>query len=163
MMKKLQDNISTLNLPFALFRAVPEAAPPNLVLDARLSTSIKCQWGSFSNLSLWNGVGIGYEVQYRLKGAQTRNWTSVKINGTSNRQHIATGLLKYRLYEFKVAGRTIKGSGVFSEVKEERTMEDGMQLKSYQFHELLFSIPAIGSGVFWPTVHHLLICNSPIL
>ena len=71
----------------------------------------------------------------------------MKMNGTSNRQHLATGLLIYRLYEFKVAGRTIKGSGVFSEVKEGRTMEYGMQLKSYLRKEFLISIIAIGREV----------------
>ena len=113
--------------------AVPDSAPPNVVLDARSSTSIRCKWGSFSSLSLWNGIGIGYEVQYRLKGGESGNWTSVETSGTSNRQYLATSLLKYRIYEFKVAGRTIKGIGVYSGIKEERTMEDGMICKIATF------------------------------
>ena len=96
-------------------------------------------------MSLWNGNGIGYEIQYRLKNAATSNWTSVPISGAGNRQYIATTLLKYRIYEFKVAGRTIKGSGTFSEIKEERTMEDGMHNTSIFYlslnfgHDLVFS------------------------
>ena len=137
---------------------MPESAPTSFVVDAQSSTSIRCRWGSISNLSLWNGVGLGYEVQYRLKGAHTRNWTSVKTNGTTNRQHLATGLLIYSLYEFKVAGRTIKGSGVFSEVKEGRTMEYGMQLKSYLLNEFSSALLPLNAE-FWLAVHHVLICS----
>ena len=127
------ETASSLLIAFSLYVAVPDSAPPNVVLDARSSTSIRCRWGSFSSLSLWNGVGIGYEVQYRLKGEESGNWTSVERSGASNRQYTATGLLKYRLYEFKVAGRTDKGSGIFSEIKNERTKEDGIQYKFLTF------------------------------
>ena len=48
------------------------------------------------------------------------------ISDVSNSQYVAASLLKYSIYEFKVAGRTNIGSGLFSEIKEERTMEDGM-------------------------------------
>ena len=77
-----------------------------------------------SQHSLWNGIGIGYEVQYKLKGA-SGNWTSALLNGIGNRLYLAHHLLKYRVYEFKVAARTSKGSGAFSSIVEERTMEDG--------------------------------------
>ena len=108
-------------------------------MDARSSTSIRCRWGTFSSLSLWNGIGLGYEVQYRLKNVGSGNWTSVLRSGTSNRQYIPTNLLKYRIYEFKVAGRTIKGSGTFSETKEERTMEDGMySISTFYLYILAF-------------------------
>ena len=122
---------ATLLLCILLYVAVPDSAPPNVIVDKRSSTSIRCRWGSFSSLSVWNGIGIGYEVQYRLKGEESGNWTSVETSGASNRQYLATGLLKYRIYEFKVAGRTIKGSGIFSAIKEERTMEDGIQCNSF--------------------------------
>ena len=79
----------------------------------------------FTDNTAWNGIGLGYEVQYRLKDA-SGNWTSKLLSGSSNRQHLADDLLKYRVYEFKVAARTSKGSGPFSPVKEERTKEDGM-------------------------------------
>ena len=131
------ETATLLVLAFCFFAAVPDSAPPNVVVDKRSSTSIRCRWGSFSSLSLWNGIGIGYEVQYRLKGEESRNWTSVEISGASNRQYLATGLLKYRVYEFKVAGRTIKGSGIFSATREERTMEDGIQSKLVTFQFLL--------------------------
>ena len=117
-----------INCILVQFYAVPESAPINLITKKRSSTSINVTWGELSNTSLWNGIGIGYEVQYRLKNANSGNWISVLISGTSNRQYIATGLLKYEFYEFKVAGITSKGSGVFSDIKEDRTMEDGMSL-----------------------------------
>ena len=107
---------------------MPESAPTSLIPEKRSSTSINVTWGKLSNSSLWNGIGIGYEVQYRLKNGNFGSWTSVLISGASNRQYIATGLLKYEIYEFKVAGKTKKGSGVFSGIKEEKTMEDGMSL-----------------------------------
>ena len=102
---------------------MPESAPPNLVLDKRSSTAIRAKWNTLASLSDWNGIAVGYEVQYRLKNAGNGGWTSVT---TTERQYTANSLLKYRIYEFKVAARTSKGSGVFSAIKEERTMEDGM-------------------------------------
>ena len=108
---------------------MPESAPPNLVLDKRSSTAIRAKWSTLATLSDWNGIAVGYEVQYRLKNAGNGGWTSVM---TSGRHHIASSLLKYRIYEFRVAARTSKGSGVFSTLKEERTMEDGMDLDDVQ-------------------------------
>ena len=123
-----QDRLEIFSLLslFYLFSAVPEFPPPNFVVDKRSSTSIRAKWDTFNGLSLWNGIGLGYEIQYRLKNTGSGSWISVLIGGTSNREYFTTGLLKYRTYEFKVAGRTIKGSGTFSDIKEERTMEDGM-------------------------------------
>ena len=108
-------------LTSSFFPSVPDSAPPNIVLEKKSSTSIKVKWDTLSSLSLWNGIPAGYEVQFRLKDAGSSSWTSVVI---SERQYTTTGLLKYRIYEFKVAARTSKGSGVFSSIKEERTMED---------------------------------------
>ena len=123
----MQDRLETVSLlsAFCLCFSVPDSPPPSLVLDTRSPTSIRAKWGTFSSLSLWNGIGIGYEVHYRLKNAGSGSWTSVLISGPGNRQYTANGLLKYRMYEFRVAGRTSKGSGRFSEIKEERTKEDG--------------------------------------
>ena len=109
---------------YSTFLLVPEYGPPNVVAVKRSSTSIKVTWGVFTDNAAWNGIGLGYEAQYRLKDA-TGNWTSKLLSGTSNRQLFPDNLLKYRVYEFKVAARTSKGSGPFSPVKEERTMEDG--------------------------------------
>ena len=101
--------------------SVPDAAPPSVTLEKKSSTQIKAKWGTISSLSLWNGVPVGYEVQFRLKNSGSNSWTSVNV---TPRQYTANGLLKYRIYEFKVAARTSKGSGVFSPIKEERTKED---------------------------------------
>ena len=84
-------------------------------------------WKPLNNSSSWNGIGLGYEVQYRLKQDELGSWFSVMISGVSNSQYVVTSLLKYSIHEFKVAGRTSIGSGFFSEIEEERTMEDGMQ------------------------------------
>ena len=73
--------------------------------------------------SLWNGRPIGYEIQYKLK-SESGNWT-VLLYHFSTRIFFAYDLLKYKIYEFKVAARTRKGLGKFSSVVEERTMEDG--------------------------------------
>ena len=108
----------------SFYLLVPEYGPPNVFAVKRSSTSIKVTWGVFTDNTAWNGIGLGYEAQYRLKDA-TGNWTSKLLSGSSNRQHLADDLLKYRVYEFKVAARTSKGSGAFSSVVEERTMEDG--------------------------------------
>ena len=83
-------------------------------------------WQPLNDSSNWNGIGLGYDLQYRLKRGEEGSWISVMISGVSNSQYVASGLLKYSMYQFKVAGRTSIGSGLFSEVKEERTMEGGV-------------------------------------
>ena len=79
---------------------------------------------TLSDFSHWNGIGLGFEVQYMLKSSEASNWTSYLTTGISNRQYYANNLLKYRIYKFRVAARTSKGSGPFSSVVEERTKED---------------------------------------
>eukprot|EP00795_Rhopilema_esculentum_P002629 gene2630-826_t len=103
---------------------VPDTAPSGLAASAQSSTSIKATWRTVSDPSLWNGVGTGYELQYKVKNAASESWVSEIRSSLGNRQFIATGLLKYTVYEFKVAGRTSKGTGLFSAIVEERTMED---------------------------------------
>ena len=88
-------------------------------------------WEPFNDSSIWNGLGLGYELQYRLKRVEHGRWNSVVISGVSINQYVVTGLFKYSIYKFKVAGRTSIGSGLFGEVKEERTMEDGTEIFIY--------------------------------
>ena len=111
---------------FSIYLLVPETGPPNIAAQKISSTSIRVTWNIFRENSLWNGIGIGYEVQYKLKSA-SGSWTSALLNGASNGQYLADNLLKYQVYEFKVSARTSKGSGAFSSVVEERTTEDGKQ------------------------------------
>ena len=111
-------------LKFELFSLVPESAPPLVTPKKQSSTVIRVLWNTLSDFSHWNGIGTGYELQYRLNSSPASNWTSYLINGISNRQCYVNNLLKYRVYEFRVAARTIKGSGPFSSVVDERTKED---------------------------------------
>ncbi len=60
-----------------------------------------------------------------MKDANPKTYSHIDITGIGNRQKIVTSLLKYTVYEFQIAGRTSKGSGVYSAVVEERTKEDG--------------------------------------
>ena len=71
-----------------------------------------------------NGICNGYEVQYAIKDLLPKNWTSVIIVDQINKMFLPTDLEEYTTYEFKVAGRTSKGSGVFSTPVEEKTKED---------------------------------------
>ena len=98
-------------------------------MEKRSSTSINVTWKPLKLSSKWNGIGLGYEVQYRIKSVGNGNWTSVLISGSTSSHFFANGLLKYSVYEFKVAGRTKMGSGLYSGIKEERTMEDGKYCK----------------------------------
>ena len=52
---------------YSTFLLVPEYDPPNVVAVTRSSTSIKVTWGMFTDKTVWNGIGLGYEVQYKLK------------------------------------------------------------------------------------------------
>ena len=74
--------------------------------------------------SVVNGICNGYEVQYAVKDLVPKNWTSVIIAGANNKMLLPTDLEEYTTYEFKIAGRTSKGSGVFSGRVEEKTKED---------------------------------------
>ncbi|XP_065064517.1 neogenin-like [Rhopilema esculentum] len=103
---------------------VPDVAPPNLAAVKQSSTSILVTWRTFSDLTLWNGIGVGFEIQYKIKTGTSSPWLSIIIGSVGDRGSTVTELKKYTIYEFKVAGRTSKGSGVFSAPVEERTMED---------------------------------------
>ena len=104
---------------------VPDGAPPNLAAVKQSSTSILVTWRTFSDLTLWNGIGVGFEIRYKIKTGTWNPWLSIIIGSVGNRRSTVTELKKYTIYEFKVAGRTSKGNGVFSAPVEERTMEDG--------------------------------------
>ena len=82
-------------------------------------------WKSLKSFLLWNGVGIGYEIQYKLKSAPSDSWQSVLRFGDGKGSYSYENLQKFTPYQFKVAARTIKGSGPFSSIIEQRTMEDG--------------------------------------
>ena len=105
---------------------MPDVAPPNIVAAKQTSHDIKVSWSTYGDSKLWNGIGIGWEVIYTAKDASPKQWTSAIINGLGNRIFYARNLKEYTSYEFRVAGRTSKGSGVFSAVVEERTKKDGM-------------------------------------
>ena len=127
------------------FNEVPESAPSNFALVKISSTSINATWGTLISFSNWNGIGLGYKVHYRPKSVGSGNWTSVLISGIGNRQYIAKRLLKNTVYEFKVAARTAKGSGKFSGLKEEKTMEDGMNFTHTVF---VSSATILTCGIF---------------
>ena len=117
-----------LSLSFAtllLSLTVPELAPSNVVAEKKSSTSIRVTWSTLGSPSFWNGMALGYEVHSRLKSAGSLVWSSVLVNDANTTISIVSGLLKYRMYEFKVAARTSKGKGPFGDIIEERTMEDG--------------------------------------
>ena len=109
-----------------IFHTVPKSPPPKVTLEKQSPTSIIIRWRPLSCRTMWNGIALGYNVLYRLTNTESGNWSSVITHGAHNTRYIAYNLSKYAAYEFKVAARTSKGRGVFSEIKEERTMEDGM-------------------------------------
>ena len=73
-----------------------------------------------------NGILTGYKLQYSLDKSP-RTWISTTV-GSTTRQKEVTGLSKYTVYVFKVAGMTSKGTGTFSAEQSERTDEDSKLL-----------------------------------
>ena len=109
--------------------AVPDAYPPNIVARAMSSTSIQLQWRPLLPPAPTNGLIIGYEVKYAEKSAVPKIWMSYNIPGVGNRLPTISDLRKYTKYDFKVAAKTSKGSGVFSPVVEMETFEDSKNPK----------------------------------
>ena len=68
-----------------------------------------------------NGVGLGYELRHRAKDSGLTDWKSNIIHGIEKRFCVLERLKKGTVYEFKVAARTKKGSGVFSNVVQKHT------------------------------------------
>ena len=62
-------------------------------------------------------------MQYSIKDAAPKTWASHHVTGA--RLTRIRGLKNYTTYEFRVAAKTSKGSGVFSPVVERRTFENG--------------------------------------
>ena len=69
---------------------------------------------------------IGYEIAYTEKGQN--KWMNVTSNTVLRREKLIGGLKKFSEYEFKVAGKTSAGIGVFSPAITYKTKEDGMIL-----------------------------------
>ena len=93
------------------------------------STSIQLQWSPLLESAPTNGLIKGYEVKYAEKKAVPKIWIPYDIIGAGNRLPTISDLRKYTVYEFKVAAKTSKGSGVFSPVMEMKTLEDSKCIK----------------------------------
>ncbi|XP_065063087.1 cell adhesion molecule DSCAM-like [Rhopilema esculentum] len=100
---------------------VPDSAPAKVTATTESPTSIKLTWSPIADSSLMNGVGRGYELRHRAKDSGLTDWKSNIIYGIQNRFFVLERLKKGTLYEFKVAARTRKGSGVFSNIVQKNT------------------------------------------
>ena len=106
---------------------MPSQAPPLTEISARSSTSVRLKW-NFIPQAYVHGILTGYKLQYSLNESP-RVWINV-TTGSSTRQKTVTGLSKYTVYAFRVAGMTSKGTGVFSTESTERTWEDSELFKN---------------------------------
>eukprot|EP00795_Rhopilema_esculentum_P007288 gene7288-12985_t len=111
---------------------IPEAAPESPVAIKNSSTSILFSWRPLSDEKLWNGIPLFYKVQYRER-TDGSSWMTTDRMADVN-SYLAVGLKKYTNYEFKVAGMTTKGAGVFTMAIEERTDEDIPTAAPVSFH-----------------------------
>ena len=84
---------------------------------------------------------IGYEIAYTEKGQN--KWMNVTSNTVLRREKLIGSLKKFSEYEFKVAGKTSAGVGVYSPAITYKTKEDGMILIFVKviFHPPLLSPP----------------------
>lgn len=88
------------------------------------STSFLVRWNFYTNLESINGVCVGYELRYAIKDASPKNWTSRFINSNTTLSITLTDMEENTEYDVIVAGRTKKGSGVFSTPITVKTNED---------------------------------------
>ena len=70
-----------------------------------------------------NGVILSYEVRYQKADGEDSQQTRISNNQTM----LVSGLEGYRVYKLSIAAVNRKGTGIFSSVVQERTLEDGKQ------------------------------------
>ena len=109
---------------------VPSVPPAEVHLTKHTSTAIDITWSSIPRANR-HGDLTGYAIQYRKKGESA--WSSILSNSIGMRHKQITGLSKDIEYGFRVAGRTSAGTGVYSPVYYERTIEDG-KIFLYSYH-----------------------------
>ena len=115
------------SLPYII---VPTAPPSRIYVSQITSVSVTLAWFAipFKN---HHGVLIGYEILYTEKGEN--KWMNVTSNTVLRREKVVGGLKKFSEYEFKVAGKTSAGIGVYSPAITSKTKEDGMTLITVKF------------------------------
>ncbi len=86
------------------------------------STAIRIYWDQVPAGDR-NGIITGYNISYR-SSKSTDEWQTHLVS-TSPLSFTASGLEKYHLYEFKIAGITVIGMGPFSSLVDIRTDADG--------------------------------------
>ena len=90
-------------LPPAAVTGSPPAAPTNLVVTAKTSTTASLSWSS--------SVGsVEYSVSYQISGSPASNWNEVGV--TSGTTYVVTGLSQMVTYSFEIIG--INNAGVSS-------------------------------------------------
>ena len=70
-----------------------------------------------------NGLIVGYRARYARKDDSPTVWL---YQDTTSRNLFVNSLEFYTMYVFSIAAKTSKGTGVYSPLVEERTMEDRM-------------------------------------
>ena len=115
-------------LPNLYLHAAPSAAPVNVTTVTPSSTEIIVLWSEVPAIDQ-NGIIIEYEVEYTQNTFDITNQTRT-VNTT---MILLTSLEEYVQYYIRVRAYTIIGSGPYSDVVNETTLEDS-RLKLYTFN-----------------------------
>ena len=107
--------------------AVPSKAPSNFRLTRKNSTSIAAYW-NLPPPDSRNGIVKGFRLFYKKKGAAGSSENEITVD-ESVRTEVVSGLKKYTEYEFQALAFTSAGNGPRSQIKAERTEEDGKKSK----------------------------------
>ena len=127
---------------YHLFFVAPTGAPLNVTVTDTSSTTLQVTWDPPSKAET-HGLIRQYDIQYRqvectvagknqTNGTDPTNetnslsWSTVTINGSLTSVELAN-LTKWSCYEVQVRAVTIN-SGVWSEMKQGRTKEDGKKV-----------------------------------
>ena len=84
-------------------------APRTLVATAK-TRSVSLAWAAPASVNI--GAVTDYIVQYRLQGSST--WITFRDGTSTARKATVTGLIKGRVYEFRIAAKNKAGTGTWS-------------------------------------------------
>ena len=96
------------------------SSPPGVAIVSTSSHSFTMKWGPPPK-EQQNGEILSYEVEYREEDSNS----TVVNDTTRGMRYTAEDLTTDRVYQFRVAGTTVKGTGPFSDWSEVGTIPTG--------------------------------------
>ena len=103
---------------------VPSSWPPNFIGINISSYDLLLNWSRIP-YDDWRGIPKGYTILYRETDAVGSQWNTSIVSGGDALSTVIGNLKAYTNHTLKIACRTIKGNGNFSDDIVVITAEDG--------------------------------------